>query len=391
MIKRVFLIIMDSVGCGNAPDAKEFDDEGANTIKHISERENGIYLPNLETLGYGNVTEIKGVNPVKPLGIVTTLQELSRGKDTMTGHWEMMGIETLKPFKTFTETGFPKELLDELSRRCKRGIIGNISASGTEIIEKYGEHQEKTGDLIVYTSADSVLQIAANEKVIPLEELYEICHIARELTLDERYKVGRVIARPYIKTENGYLRTPNRHDYALSPTNETTLDYLKEAGFDVISVGKINDIFNTKGITEHYSIKSNHDGMERTLDLVKNRDFNGLCFINLVDFDAMYGHRRDVKGYKMCLEEFDRDLRPVLDNLREDDIIMISADHGNDPTYKGTDHTREMVPLMIYGNKVNSKILNSRKSYADIGKTIGRLFNVKDIAIGEEIEDLLKR
>ena len=386
MYKRVFLVVMDSVGCGTAPLSHLYGDDGANTIKHISEATNGLNLPNLKKLGYGNLTEIIGVEPVKkPLGYYFKADELSTGKDTMTGHFEMVGIHTTKPFMTFTDTGFPKELIDLLEEKTGHKIIGNKSASGTEILVELGEEHIKTGAMIVYTSADSVLQIACHEKYFGLEELYRCCAIAREICLDEKYKVGRVIARPFIgESKDTFKRTPNRHDYALSPAHETTLDALKESGFDVISIGKINDIFNTCGITEAHKTVSNHNGME-ILNEIAKRDFNGLCFLNLVDFDALYGHRRDAIGYKNCLEEFDNDLGEFLKLMREDDLLIITADHGNDPTWKGTDHTREYVPVIIYNEKLKGGDLGIKETFAVVGQTIAEIFNVKPQKIGESL------
>lgn len=383
MFKRVFLVVMDSVGCGTAPLSFKYNDEGANTISHIASATNGINLPTLESFGYGNLTEILGVKPNEnPIAYYGKADELSTGKDTMTGHFEMVGIHTTEPFKTFTDTGFPKELIDLLEEKTGHKIIGNIAASGTEILKELGEEHIKTGAMIVYTSADSVLQIACHEKYFGLEELYRCCAIAREICLDDKYKVGRIIARPFIgETKDTFKRTPNRHDYALSPAHETTLDALKQEGYDVISIGKINDIFNTCGITEAHKTVSNHNGMEILNEIAKN-DFNGLCFLNLVDFDALYGHRRDPEGYKSCLEEFDKDLSTFLPLLNDDDLLIITADHGNDPTWNGTDHTREYVPILVYGKKLLAGNLGIRKTFADIGQTIAENFNVKEQHIG---------
>ncbi|XMB72513.1 phosphopentomutase [Mycoplasmatota bacterium WC30] len=389
--KRVFLIVIDSVGVGEMPDAKKFNDVGANTIGNLARVTGGVNLPVLGSFGYGNLTDILGVPPVKqPRANTLKMAELSNGKDTMTGHWEMMGIKTTVPFKTFTDTGFPKELIDEIEKLSGRKVVGNMSASGTEILKDLGEHQMNTGDLIVYTSADSVLQIAAHEEIIPLEELYDICHKVRELTLQEKWKVGRIIARPYLgNPKDGFKRTPNRHDYALSPTSETVLNVLADSKFDVISVGKIRDIFNGSGITDHHSIVSNHNGMEITTKLTE-QNFTGLCFVNLVDFDALYGHRRDPKGYKMAMEEFDKDLEVLLGKLNNDDLLMITADHGNDPTHHGTDHTREYVPLFIYANDYNGQFLPISETFADIGTTIARNFNLRGTSIGTSLFEKLE-
>lgn len=383
MFKRIFLVVMDSVGCGTAPLSHLYGDDGANTIGHISKATKGIHLPTLESFGYGNLTEIEGVKPTNtPKAYYGKADELSTGKDTMTGHFEMVGIHTTQPFKTFTDTGFPKELIDLLEKETGHKIIGNKAASGTEILKELGEEHIKTGAMIVYTSADSVLQIACHEKYFGLEELYHCCKIAREICLDEKYKVGRIIARPFLgETKDTFKRTPNRHDYALSPAHETTLDALKAAKFDVISIGKINDIFNTCGITEAFKSVSNHDGMT-ILNEVAKKDFTGLCFVNLVDFDALYGHRRDAEGYKSCLEEFDQDLKAFLPLMQDDDLLMITADHGNDPTWTGTDHTREYVPIFVYGKTLKSGDLGTRSTFADLGQTIAENFKVEKQHIG---------
>jgi phosphopentomutase len=384
--KRVFLIVIDSVGAGELPDAEKFGDLGANTIGNLSRVTGGVNLPVLESFGYGNLTDIMGVKPVEfPRANTTKAIEVSNGKDTMTGHWELMGLKTEVPFQTFTDTGFPKDLLDEIEKVSGRKIVGNKSASGTEIIKELGPHQMETGDLIVYTSADSVLQIAAHEEIIPLEELYDICHKVREMTLVEKWKVGRIIARPYVgNPKDGFTRTPNRHDYALEPSGKTVLNILADSKFDVISVGKISDIFNKSGITDHHSIISNHHGMEVTTELTK-QDFTGLCFINLVDFDAKYGHRRNPEGYKNAMEEFDVDLQVLLDNLNNDDLLMITADHGNDPTFPGSDHTREYIPLFIYAHEFNGKMLPISETFADIGTTIADNYNLPGTGLGRSL------
>lgn len=390
LFKRVFCIVIDSVGCGTAPLSYEYGDKGSNTIAHIADSCNGIKLPTMEKLGYGMLTDIKGVNKINEIGYYGKMDELSKGKDTMTGHWEIMGIETTVPFKTFTNTGFPKELIDELILKTGHGVIGNYSASGTEILKELGEEHIKTGKMIVYTSADSVLQIAAHEEHFGLEELYRCCKIAREICMKDEYMVGRIIARPFIgESRDTFKRTTNRHDYALSPSDDTALDYLKNAGYDVISIGKINDIFNTKGITEAYKNVSNHNGMEIAIELTK-KDFKGLCFSNLVDFDALYGHRREPKGYKAALEEFDTDLNNLMKELRDDDLLIITADHGNDPTWTGTDHTREYVPLLVYSKKLKNGALGTRESFADIGQTICEIFNVNKLKIGKSFLKELK-
>ena len=378
--KRVFLIVLDSVGIGHAHDAAKFDDVGTNTLLSIDKAVNGIVLPSLEALGLGyldNFLKIKKIPNYK--GYYGRLTELSLGKDTMTGHWEIMGLNIVKPFKTFTDTGFPKQLLDELGRLTGHGIIGNIAASGTEIIKQLGEQHLLSKDLIVYTSADSVIQIAAHEDIIPISELYKICEIARELTMKDEWKVGRVIARPFIGTnKDNFKRTSNRHDYALSPFDETYLDILKDNNFDVISVGKISDIFNGAGITKSIKTKSNAHGIEETINLMKT-NFNGLCFVNLVDFDSEYGHRRDPLGYGKALIEFDNKLPELISNLNQDDLLILTADHGNDPTYKGTDHTRENVPLLVYSPSFEAKgpINANLDTFANIGATIIDNFGLK--------------
>lgn len=391
MYKRIFLIVIDSVGVGAMPDAKSYGDEGTNTIRNISLATNGITLPTMEQLGYGHLTDILGVMPIKsPKGYYTKMAEMSVGKDTMTGHWEIMGLKIETPFQTFTETGFPDSLIKELEARTGRKIVGNKASSGTVILDEYGEHQLKTGDLIVYTSADSVLQIAAHEEKIGLDDLYKACEIARELTLQDEYKVGRVIARPFIGDKKGHFkRTANRHDYALKPFGKTTLNYLKEANFDVVAFGKINDIFDGEGITESIRQASNKEGMENYINYAK-KDFTGLAFLNLVDFDALYGHRRDPVGYKESLEEFDGQLRVLMDELNDDDLLIITADHGNDPTHTGTDHTREYVPLLVYNPLLHGGALTLRETFADIAATVSDNFNVSKTEHGKSFLNDLK-
>jgi len=377
MYKRIFLIVMDSLGIGEAPDAEKYGDKGANTIGHIAERMN-LNIPNLKALGYGNIAPITNVSAVeKPLAFYTKMQEASLGKDTMTGHWEMMGLYIDKPFQTFTDTGFPKELIKELEEKTGYKTIGNYAASGTEILKELGEEHMKTKALIVYTSADS-LQIAMHEGIIPIEEQYRICEIAREITMKPEWKVGRVIARPFIGTnKDDFKRTPNRHDYALKPFEKTSLNYLEEAKFDVIALGKINDIFDGFGITKFSKTKSNDDGMEQIINVAKE-DFRGLCFLNLVDFDALYGHRRDPIGYGKAIEDFDKQLPELIKNLNEEDLLLITADHGNDPIHHGTDHTREYVPLIAYSKRfTEGKEIPIRKTFADIGYSINENFGTE--------------
>ncbi|KOP83312.1 phosphopentomutase [Cytobacillus solani] len=388
--KRIFVVVMDSVGIGEAPDAEKFGDKGADTLGHIAEKMNGLKMPNMGKLGLSNIREIKGIEKVeKPLAFFTKMKEASNGKDTMTGHWEIMGLNIQTPFQVFPE-GFPQELIAELESRTGRKVIGNKPASGTEILVELGEEHMKTGALIVYTSADSVLQIAAHEEIIPLEEQYKICQIARELTLDEKYMVGRVIARPFIGEPGHFQRTSNRHDYALKPFDRTVMSEMKDAGFDVIAIGKISDIFDGEGVTKSLRTVSNMDGMDKLLQSF-DMDFTGMSFLNLVDFDALYGHRRDPEGYGKALEEYDARLPEVFEKMQAGDLLMITADHGNDPIHQGTDHTREYVPLLVYAkNNENGKELTIRETFADIGATIAENFHVKMPAYGKSFLQELK-
>lgn len=391
--KRIFTVVLDSVGIGAAGDAEAFGDAGADTLGHISRQVPGMKIPHLQSLGMANVHRLPHIRAAeKPLGYYARLREASNGKDTMTGHWEMMGLHITTPFKTFTETGFPQELIEELERRTGRVIIGNKSASGTAILDELGEEEIATGHMIVYTSADSVLQICGNEETFGLEELYRCCEIARELTMRDEWKVGRVIARPYVGRKKGeFRRTSNRHDYALKPYGATVLNALKEAGYDVISVGKIADIFDGEGITESNKSKSSVHGMEQTIELA-GRDFTGLCFVNLVDFDAQWGHRRNVQGYAEELERFDVKLGQLLPLLRDDDLLILTADHGNDPTYKGTDHTREDVPFLAYSPSMKGHgELPDCDTFAVIGATIADNFGVAmpEGTIGTSLLDCL--
>ena len=376
--RRIFVIVMDSLGAGAMEDSLEFGDVGVNTLGHISQAVDSFTIPHLRKMGMANLTPLKQVEPVeKAIGYYGTLREKSRGKDTMTGHWEMMGLEVKTPFKTFTETGFPPELIRELEERTGHKVIGNKSASGTEILDELAPEEIATGHMIVYTSADSVLQICGNEETFGLEELYRCCRIARELTLKDEWKVGRVIARPYVGKKKGeFKRTSNRHDYALKPFGKTALNALKDAGLDVISIGKINDIFDGEGITEALKSKSSVHGMEQTIETA-GRDFHGLCFVNLVDFDALWGHRRDPQGYAKEIERFDQKLGILLDTLREDDLLIITADHGNDPTYTGTDHTRERVTFLAYSPSMKGNgALAEGDTFAVIGATTADNFGV---------------
>ena len=377
--KRVFVIVLDSLGIGAMPDSEKFGDKGVDTFGHILDKMGTLDIPNLQKLGMLNLHKggtMEGVE--NPIGRYMRIGETSNGKDTMTGHWEMMGIYTQKPFITFTETGFPKELIDELEKRCGKRVIGNKSASGTEIIEELGEEEINTGAMIVYTSADSVMQICGNEETFDLANLYRCCEIARELTMKDEWKVGRVIARPYVGKKKGeFVRTANRHDYAVKPTGKTVLNAMQEAGYDVISIGKINDIFCGEGITESLKSKSSVHGMEQTIETA-GKEFTGLCFVNLVDFDALWGHRRNPEGYGKEIEKFDVNLGKLLEQLKDDDLLLITADHGNDPTYTGTDHTREQAPLLAYSPSMKESGLQETKdTFAVIGASVAENFGVK--------------
>ncbi|WP_430534869.1 phosphopentomutase [Listeria rocourtiae] len=390
--KRIHVVVMDSVGIGEAPDAAQFDDFDVDTLGHIAREKGGLKMPNMAMLGLSNIREIAGV-PVadKPQAYFTKMQETSAGKDTMTGHWEIMGLYIDTPFRVFPD-GFPDELIKKIEDFSGRKVIGNKPASGTEIMEELGEEQLATGALIVYTSADSVLQIAANEELIPLEELYRICEYCREITRDEPYMLGRIIARPFVgKTAKTFERTANRHDYALKPFDKTVMDHLKDGGLDSIAIGKISDIFDDEGVTRSIRTKSNMDGMDKFIDLL-SEDFHGMSFLNLVDFDALFGHRRDPIGYGDALEAFDARLPEVFANMKEDDLLLITADHGNDPTYRGTDHTREYVPLLAYSKqfKDGGKELDLRKTFADLGATVADNFKVKMPEYGESFLNDLK-
>ena len=378
MYKRIFVIVLDSLGIGAMPDAARFADEGADTFGHILEKTKTLNIPNLRRLGFLNLKcggDMKGVE--SPEGRFMRMREASNGKDTMTGHWEMMGIKTEKPFRTFTEHGFPAELIKELEKQCGKKVIGNKSASGTEIIEELGEEEIRTGSMIVYTSADSVMQICGNEETFDLEELYRCCETARRITMKDEWRVGRVIARPYIGMKKGeFKRTSNRRDYALKPPAPTVLNALKDAGNDVIGVGKIHDIFCGEGITKTYHSESSVHGMEQTIDVCKE-EFTGLCFVNLVDFDALWGHRRNVEGYGKEIEKFDEKLGVLLECLSQDDLLILTADHGNDPTYKGTDHTREYDPFLAYSKRMQAGgPLPEAETFAVIGATVAENFGV---------------
>ena len=377
--KRIFVVVLDSLGIGAVEDSPEYGDVGVDTLGHIAREVPGLKIPNLKKLGMVNLHPLEGMEPAEhPLGRYMRLKERSRGKDTMTGHWEMMGLLVTTPFQTFTSHGFPKDLIDELEKRTGRKIIGNKSASGTEILDELAEEEIREGHLIVYTSADSVLQICGNEETMGLDNLYHYCEIARELTLRDEWKVGRVIARPYTGMKKGeFRRTSNRHDYALKPYGRTALNALKDAGYDVVSIGKIYDIFDGEGLTQSNHSNSSVHGMEQTIQYAKT-DFNGLCFVNLVDFDALWGHRRTPEGYGRELERFDEKLGELLPLLGEDDLLILTADHGNDPIYTGTDHTREQVPFIAYSPSMEGgKDLGSADTFAVIGATVADNFGVK--------------
>ncbi|WP_346683729.1 phosphopentomutase [Anaerostipes butyraticus] len=386
--RRIFVIVLDSLGIGAMPDAEDYGDKGVNTLGHIWEYKKDLKIPNLRKLGIGNLLGRSD----DFVGCHMKLKEKSRGKDTMTGHWEMMGLEIKEPFQTFTETGFPQELIDELEEKCGKKFVGNKAASGTEILDEYGEHEIETGDMILYTSADSVLQICGHEKYTGLDVLYDCCKKAREITMRPDWKVARVIARPYVGEKKGeFKRTANRHDYAVKPFKNTMLNLMKNRGYDVISIGKIVDIFAEEGITESHRSQSSVHGMEQTIELA-DTSFHGLCFTNLVDFDALWGHRRDPEGYAKELEMFDENLGILLERLREDDLLMITADHGNDPTYTGTDHTREMVPLLCYSPSMkNRRELPVQDTFGAIGATIGGNYDIQpeDHMIGTSLLSLI--
>ena len=391
--ERIFVIVLDSLGIGAMPDSEKYGDVGVDTFGHILDKMGSLEIPNLRKLGMLNLHPAGNMHPEEhPIGRYMRMGETSNGKDTMTGHWEMMGIRTEKPFITFTDTGFPPELIRELEKRCGKRVIGNKSASGTQIIEELGEEEINTSAMIVYTSADSVLQICGNEETFDLANLYRCCEIAREITMKDEWRVGRVIARPYVGKKKGeFKRTSNRHDYALKPTGLTVLNALKDNGLDVIGVGKINDIFCGEGITKTYHSESSVQGMEQTIEISKE-EFKGLCFVNLVDFDALWGHRRNVEGYGREIEKFDRNLGVLLQKLREDDLLILTADHGNDPTYSGTDHTREYVPFLAYSLSMeNGGALENQDTFAVIGASVADNFDVEmpEGTIGHSILDKL--
>lgn len=387
MIKRVFLIVLDSFGIGNAPDAAEFNDFGTNTLASIS-ASSKFNADNMKKMGLFN---IDGVQCGQKSQLINSafgrLTELSKGKDTTIGHWEISGIISHTPLPTYPN-GFPKEIINKFSCQTGRGVLCNKPYSGTEVIKDYGLQHIKTGDLIVYTSADSVFQIAAHEDVISVEKLYDYCKIARSI-LTGKHNVGRVIARPFTGDTDNFKRTSNRHDFSLIPPKQTMLDCISAAGLEVISVGKINDIFASKGITKHFSTNGNNDGMNKTTSIAKN-NFSGLCFVNLVDFDMLYGHRNDIDGYADAISNFDKWLEQFIADMHNDDLLIITADHGCDPGYKqSTDHSRECVPLLIYGSMVKPQNLGTRNGFCDIGKTICDILNVKNNIDGKSFADSL--
>lgn len=382
--RRVFLVVLDSFGIGEMEDAAEYGDFQVNTLKSVASSPS-FHMPNMKKLGLFNIEGIEcGEKEEAPIGAYMRMKEASKGKDTTIGHWEIAGICSKRPLPTYPD-GFPKEVLDEFSRQTGRGVLCNKPYSGTVVIQEYGEEHMRTGDLIVYTSADSVFQIAAHEEVVPVEELYKYCRIARKILRGE-HGVGRVIARPFVGSCGGeFTRTSNRHDFSIEPPATTMLDQLKETGRDVIAVGKINDIFVGQGITEYVYTKNNEDGIEKTMEYLE-KDFEGLCFINLVDFDSVYGHRRDIEGYARALAYFDEKLPEITGKLQENDILMITADHGCDPGYaQTTDHTREYTPLLIYGESVRPKNYGTRETFADIGATVLQYFNIVPGFAGRDI------
>ncbi len=375
MIKRVILIVLDSLGVGDMHDSMDYGDKDCNTFLHVINKSKKICIDNFKKLGVGNIKSLLLEPCDSPLASIGICNELSQGKDTITGHLEIAGVLTEIPLKTFPN-GFTEDIVNEFESKIGRKILGNCVASGTEIIDRLGEEHMKTGRPIVYTSADSVFQVAAHEEIISVKELYEMCEIAREMLVGDNL-IGRVIARPFVGEVGNFKRTPNRKDYAIDPPRKTMLNYLQENGKDVISVGKIYDIFNGSGLTEKIKTKNNLDGINKTIELIK-KDFNGLLFTNLVDFDMMYGHRNDVDGYANAISEFDSKIPELLENLKEDDLLILTADHGCDPTTKGTDHTREQIPLIVYGKKSKICDLGVRESFADIGKTIVDLFDIEN-------------
>ncbi|WP_166239228.1 phosphopentomutase [Paenibacillus turpanensis] len=388
--ERICVIVLDSVGIGELPDAAKFGDAGSHTLGHIAEKVDGFALPNMQALGLGSIEPLTGIPPEQPAkGYYGKMAEVSVGKDTMTGHWELMGLNVTIPFQTYPN-GFPAALIKQFEEETGRSVLGNKPASGTEILDELGAEQMRSGAWIVYTSADSVFQIAAHEEIIPLEELYEACRIARRLTMKDEFAVGRVIARPFVGKPGAFERTPNRHDYALKPPEATVLNHLKTSKHDVIAVGKINDIFSGEGITKSLPTKSNADGIRKTIDTMKS-PFKGLCFTNLVDFDSLYGHRRDPEGYGQALMEFDRALPELMETFGERDLLIITADHGNDPVHQGTDHTREYVPVLAWSPSMHGAgSIGVRETFADLAATIADNFETSATGNGTSFLQLLK-
>lgn len=375
-MKRVFLIVLDSVGIGAMPDAAKYGDEGSNTLKACFKSKK-FHLPNMQKMGLFNIDGIDyAKNCEAPTASFARMQELSCGKDTIIGHWEIAGIESQRPFPTYPN-GFPREIIEKFEKLTGREVLCNKPYSGTDVIRYYGKESVEKGKLIVYTSADSVFQIAAHEGAVPIDELYEYCRIARELLTDE-HAVGRVIARPFVGDYPNYIRTANRHDFSLAPPDKTVLDFIKSSGLDVIAVGKIHDIFAGKGITKKILTKGNADGINKTLKIMEE-DFEGLCFVNLVDFDMLYGHRNDIDGYASALSNFDEKLSDICRKLRRDDVLIITADHGCDPSTPSTDHSREYTPMLIFGNNIRPGVnLSTRESFADIGATILEYLGIEE-------------
>lgn len=387
--KRVCLIVLDSVGIGELPDAEKFGDLGSHTLGHIAQRVLGFSIPNLQKLGLGNITQLEGIEPTEnPLAYYGKMAEASVGKDTMTGHWELMGLKVTIPFHVYPN-GFPPQLIAQFEQATGRKVIGNKPASGTEVLDELGSEQMKTGSWIVYTSGDSVFQIAAHEEIIPLEELYQACSIARELTLQEEFAVGRVIARPYRGEPGNYKRTTNRRDYAVTPPEPTVMNFMKDAGLDIIAIGKINDIYTGEGVTEAILTKSNLDGIQKTIDVL-GRNLNGLIFTNLVDFDSNYGHRRDPEGYARALEQFDNYLPDIMKKIGPEDLLIITADHGNDPIHPGTDHTREYVPVLLFCPSFKEAgSVGVRDTFSDVAATLAEIFGVRTTGQGTSFLKIL--